>query len=946
MFLTLLQACETPGAGRSRRVDRLNPIIPMSKAPHKSQTAMMRQWADLKRDFPACLILFRLGDFYEAFNEDAAVLAEVCGLTLTSRPVSKGTRIPMAGVPYHAVDGYIAQLVKAGVRVAIAEQTGGESSPEKRSRMSRPASRSAAADGAVSNGAGAGSAAGAGGREIIRREVVRVVTAGTLVEGDLLESSVDNFLAALSIGEDGLGLAHLELSTGDFSTTDFIGDGADARVVDELTRLRPAELLVPEATASSRSAWLESLGDRLSRLGCPTQVVVRPSWHFEFEIARRSILEHFGAERLDGYGCAERVLAAGAAGAAIAYVLETQRGTAGQIMRLSTYDVSGYLVLDAVSRRSLEISRAMRDGRVKGSLLWVIDMTVCAMGGRTLRRWVERPLAVQARIESRLDAVQALLDADLSRDALRAVMKRVPDLERLTNRVVAGYAGPRELAGLADGLLEVPELVACIDSEPTWADRLPSFDAEPLAALGDMLRAALADDPPATLDGTVFRRGFDPALDAIHDSVAAAREWIAGLEARERSRTGIERIKVGYNKVFGYFLSVPKRMADDVPADWIRKQTLVDQERYVTPELKEREGEVLEAERRISERERALFAELVAAVVAGAEGPLSAARDIGRLDALSSLAEVARRYDYSRPEIDDSGELEIRAGRHPVVERMQAEPFVPNDLTLRAGEIALLTGPNMAGKSTIGRQAALITILAHVGCFVPARSARIGLADRVFTRIGAHDEIAAGQSTFMVEMVETANILNHATARSLVILDELGRGTSTYDGIAIAWAVIEYLHDGPTKGPRTIFATHYHELTALAERLARVTNLSMAVAETDRGIRFLHRVEAGAADRSYGVHVAELAGLPRDVVRRAWEILGTLEADAGVPLQQASGRPARDVRGDIPEQLPLLAPVEREHPAVRALRELDPDNLSPLEALEALYELRSRAMKG
>lgn len=905
----------------------------MPKPSKPTKTSMMRQWSALKRDFPACLILFRLGDFYEAFNEDASVLADTCGVTLTSRPVSKGTRIPMAGVPYHAVDGYIAQLVRAGVRVAIAEQTGGESSPEKRSRMSRPPDRE---DGDSASGGGSSGT-------IIRREVVRVVTAGTLIEGDLLDASSDNYLAALAIDDEGIGLAHLDLSTGRFATTDFDGPDAGARAIDEISRLRPAELLVPESTSSSRAEWLDALDEWLEALGCPTPLVKRPGWHFEFENARRSILDHFRADGLDAYGCADRTLAAGAAGAALAYVLETQRGTADQIMRLSTYDPAGHLVLDAVSRRSLELTRSMREGGVKGSLLWVIDLTQCPMGGRAIRRWIERPLAQIEAIERRLDAVEALTAVDASRESLRAILKRVPDIERLTNRVVAGYAGPRELARLADGLLEIPALAECLASEAEWRVCLPDVEPDVAAALGERIRSVLVDDAPATLDGSTFRRGVDPALDAIHESVAAAREWIAGLEGRERKATGIERIKVGYNRVFGYYLGVPKRFADDVPETWIRKQTLVDSERYVTPELKEREREVLEAERRIAERERALFAELIESVVAEASHVLEAARIIGQLDALASLAEAARRHDYVRPIIDDTGELEIRDGRHPVVERMQSDPFVPNDLTLRPGEIVLLTGPNMAGKSTIGRQAALIVILAHAGSFVPARAARVGLADRVFTRIGAHDEIAAGRSTFMVEMVETANILNHVTARSVVILDELGRGTSTYDGIAIAWAVIEYLHDGPVSGPRTIFATHYHELTALADRLKRVTNLSMAVAETDRGIRFLHRVEPGPADRSYGVHVAELAGLPKEVVLRAWDILGMLEREGGVPLQGAGSRPPGD---GGPAQLPLLAPVEREHPAVTALRELDPDELTPREALALVYALRERAVKG
>jgi DNA mismatch repair protein MutS len=595
------------------------------------------------------------------------------------------------------------------------------------------------------------------------------------------------------------------------------------------------------------------------------------------------------------------------------------------------------MTLDAATRRNLELSTTLRGDGSRGSLLWVLDATETPMGGRRLRAWLDQPLLDRGRIERRLDAVEALVGAARLRAELRSRLKGLPDIERLTNRVVAGYAGPRELLALARGLRAVPALAEQCAAAVGLPAPLTGLCRQDVAGLADRIERTIAEDPPITLGvAGVIRPGFAPELDAIHHGVEEAREWIAQLEPRERKRTGIRKLKVGYNKVFGYYIAVPTSQAAAVPADYTRKQTLVDSERYITPELKERESEVLHAEERIVALERELFTALVTEVASTAGELLAAARDVATLDALVALAEVAVRHGYVRPMLDEGRALAISAGRHPVVERMRPEvPFVPNDLAIGEGEIILLTGPNMAGKSTIGRQVALIVLLAQIGSFVPAEAARIGVVDRIFTRIGAQDEIAAGQSTFMVEMVETAGILHHATPRSLIILDELGRGTSTYDGMAIAWAVLEHIHNDPRLGARTLFATHFHELTALAELLPRVRNLNMAVTETDQGVAFLHRVEPGAADRSYGVHVAELAGLPRDVVARAWSILQRLEADGQVPLQSSGHRPP--TRGG---QLTFLAPPPEEHPAVAALRRLDLNGLTPLEALTRLYELQ------
>lgn len=940
-----------------------------------SDSSMLRQWAEIKAQFSDCLIFFRLGDFYEAFNEDAERFAGVCDVVLTSRPVSKDRRIPMAGVPFHAVDGYIAQLVRAGVKVAIVEQSGGDGGADKRSRMSRAGMSQADAKGdsgratttaepsvptttaepsvpatAPSPDAASGpavrTAKPAARPKLMAREVVRVVTPGTLIEGDLLEARQANYLAALVCAPkgDGVGLAHLDISTGAFATTDF--DGADSlrHAFDELVRLRPAEVVVPEPQSATDDAFTARLKEQLSQSGLPTVVMGHARWQFEDANARRVLLEHFGATTLRAYGCEDRPLACAAAGAALGYALVAQRGRLAQVTGLATYAVDDYMTLDAATRRNLEISVTLRGDARGGTLLSVLDTTRTALGARTLRAWLDRPLVDAARIAHRHDAVGALVDAPEARAAMRDALAGTPDLERLVNRAVAGYAGPREVLALARAARAVPAVATIVSAAGgTTVQHLGGLCRQDVSEVAARIERTLVDEPPAVFGsaGTI-RPGASAALDALHEGISAARAWIASLEGRERERTGLRKLKVGYNRVFGYYLELPKSMADSAPEDYERRQTLVDNERYVTPELKAREAEVLGGEEQIQALERTIFRDLVADVAAAAPVLLAAARDLGILDALASLADVAATHHYVRPSLDDSRSLELVGARHPVVERRVAgAPFVPNDIGLAEGEIVLLTGPNMAGKSTVGRMVAHVVLLAQVGSFVPADRARIGLVDRIFTRIGAQDELAAGQSTFMVEMVETANILHHATPRSLIILDELGRGTSTYDGIAIAWAVLEHVHNHPRLGARTLFATHYHELTALSELLPRVRNLSMKVAETDGRIVFLHRVVDGAADRSYGVHVAELAGLPQSVVRRAWALLERLEEGDGVPLQEAVGRPVADEQGQLSLFAP--APTAAPHPALDALRAMDLDGLTPLEALTRLYELRRMA---
>ncbi|MCX6033319.1 MAG: DNA mismatch repair protein MutS [Chloroflexi bacterium] len=940
-------------------------------------TPMRSQYLAIKKQYPDIILLFRLGDFYETFDDDAVIVSSVCDVVLTSRPVGADERVPLAGVPYHAVDGYIAKLINAGYKVAIAEQIGNE--PPK-------------------------------GEKLVPRVVRRVVTPGTLVEPGLLPEKRNNYLAALvfdgaplppqSWGESGApppsqtwresgapppsqtwgesdsprsrgaggaaGLAYADISTGEFATTE-ISDGADVqrRVAEELGRLAPAELLWPakdprwagrttdDEARTTHHAARTPPSDTIPSWLQPYHVTPYAAWRFEESTARQALLEHFRAASLDGYGCAEKPLAVRAAGALIQYLCETQRDNVAQIAGLRTYDISEYMLLDEATRRNLELIESIRGGTVQGSLLGVLDVTLTPMGGRLLRRWLNQPLLDVAALNRRLDAVTAWhADAPL-RTELRGLLRGLGDLERWTNRAVQGIALPRDLVGVREGLARVEKIrgqgaggrrqEAGGRSQGSGADVQDAavrntqyaVHLNPCPDIAALLAQALADEPPATLNTTgVIRPGFSAELDGIHIAIRDAREWIANLETVERQRTGIRSLKVGYNKVFGYYIEVTTANAALVPADYIRKQTLVNAERYITPELKEYEALVLNAEERILELEGQLYRQVLAQIAAAAPRLLAAAAAVAELDVFASLAEVAEANRYVRPTLADDRVIDIKAGRHPVVEKLHTgEPFTPNDAYLSSEQaIVILTGPNMSGKSSYLRQVAHIVLLAQIGAYVPADSARIGLVDRIFTRIGASDEIARGQSTFMVEMVETANILHHATNRSLLILDEIGRGTSTYDGLAIAWAVVEYIHNHPGLRAKTLFATHYHELTDLAERLPHVVNFNVAVAEQGDAVVFLHKVVPGAADRSYGVHVAQLAGLPKPVVARAQEILADLEASG------AAG-PRRSVAPTTLHQLSLFS---REDPIIVELRSLDVNSLSPLAALNKLYELQQR----
>ena len=849
-------------------------------------TPIRKQYLQIKRQYPEAILFFRLGDFYETFDQDAEVASRELDIVLTSRNVAKGMRVPMAGIPYHAAENYLARLIEKGYHVAICEQVGDQ--PIK---------------------------------GLVPRKVTRVVTPGTIVEPGLLPGDANNYLACIVSQDNRVGVAYADITTGEFAATEMHSPDNSTALRAELIRLGPAEVLHPESL---------SLGD-----GLPGHTTAWPNWRFEVGRCQEVLERHFQVATLDGYGLRGQLLAICAAGAIVQYLGETQPAALKLITEMSTYQVSEFMSLDAATRRNLELTETIRDKSKRGSLLGVLDDTITPMGRRMIHQWVSKPLLDINQIRGRQDGVAYFVANGLVRAEVRAAIKPLGDVERLTQRVVAGLAQPRDLIGLRSSLGRIPRLRQLLpEEEPALGDILRNFSL--CSQELELLRSALSDDPPATLQHIgVIRQGYSAELDGVIERSRHAREWIASLEGVERKRTGIKSLKVGFNKVFGYYLEITRANADMAPAEYIRKQTLVNAERYITPELKEYETLVLNAEERIHEIELRLFREVCERLSETANELLATARSIAQLDALASLAEVAATRGYVRPEVVEADTLDIRGGRHPVVEQLlSGERFVPNDAVFAPGErIRIITGPNMSGKSTFLRQVALIVLMAQVGSFVPAEAAQIGLVDRIFTRIGAQDEIYAGQSTFMVEMVETANILHHATNRSLLILDEIGRGTSTYDGVSIAWAVVEYIHNHPHLRAKTLFATHYHELTQLGDLLPGVSNYNVAVSEADGKVVFLHKIVPGGADRSYGIHVGQLAGLPGPVVQRASEILQQLEASSGKAVH---------LNPLAPQQMALFPET---NPLLEELKSLDVNTLSPIEALNKLYEWRKKYLK-
>jgi len=821
-------------------------------------TPVMRQYREAKEQHPDGILMFRLGDFYEIFFEDAEIAAPVMGVTLTSRPLGKTGRAPMCGVPHHAWQSYVGKLLRAGHKVVVCDQV-------------EPAGK----------------------HKVVRRDVTRVLTPGTVVEDAYLDPSRPNYLVAAWTRGSEAGLAACEVSTGELLLCQLPRE----RLNSELRRLAPAELLTPPEVEEYR---------------------------FDPVRGQQRLRDLLGIAFPASIGAADSPLAVGAAGVVLDYLKQNQHRIAPGSFTVRTYSPDSTMPLDVATVRNLELP----------ALVQLIDRTRTPIGARRLRAWLGAPMRDAESIELRLAGVAELASSADLREALATALKPVGDLERLASRAAQGHANARELVALRRSLEAIPALQAALGAGEALVIRELAGQISSAPELAAKLSAALVEDPPAVArEGGAIRAGFDSELDAISEASRSAREWIAALEASERRRTRIRSLKVGFNKVFGYYIEVSNANAIAIPADYIRKQTLTGAERYLTPELKEKEAVVLTAQERIAQRELEILQELGAAVAESASLLRSSAHAIGMIDALLSLAVTAAEHGWRRPEVNAGLRLSIKGGRHPLVESaLPAGAFVPNDLELSSDEdqIVILTGPNMAGKSTYLRQAAVIVLLAQCGSFVPAESAVVGLADRIFTRVGAHDDITAGMSTFMVEMTETANILNHGTRSSLVILDEVGRGTSTYDGLSIAQAVVEHLHESAKLGCRTLFATHYHELTALAERFPRVRNQRVEVLEDGETVRFLHRVVPGGADRSYGIHVAALAGLPSGVIARARQVLADLERQR--PLE--------------PPALQLGLPMElAPDPLRKELQDIEPDSLSPLEALQKLYELRARLIE-
>ncbi|RJP70765.1 MAG: DNA mismatch repair protein MutS [Candidatus Abyssobacteria bacterium SURF_17] len=861
-------------------------------------TPMLRQYNRIKDRHRNSILFFRMGDFYEMFFEDAKVASAILEIALTSRDSTrKEDRVPMCGVPYHAAKGYIAKLLRAGKTVAICEQV---------------------EDPKLAKG-------------IVRREVVRVITPGTILEPELLDENASNFLAAAHISDRGIGVAFADISTGEFQATEREGSNVHELLVEELLRVGPSEFLF------SSSAMDSALKASLNR-NC-ANIPLRPldDWIFSLSQATTLLTSHYGLHSLSGLGLDHMPLATSAAGAVLHYLKETCRASLHHLKRPAPFIRSEYMILDVNTQRNLELQGTLRDKSKRGSLLGILDATITSMGTRRLRNWITHPLMDRERILARQEAIAELVQSNALRIRIRNVLKEIHDVERLVGRICGPGANARDMVMLKDSLLRMPVLKETLRETSARLMQAAYQSLDPVEDVTSLIVRALVDAPPVTItEGNIIRDGYSPELDSLRTLVRDGKDWIAQLQKKEIRRTGISSLKVSYNKVFGYYIEVTKPNLSLVPPDYIRKQTLVNAERFVTPELKEREAAILGAEEKMTALEGDLFRALREQVCGQTERIQTNADLVAEVDTVQSLAHVAAANDYCRPEISTSFELKLEEGRHPVLEQLNlGQPFVPNDTDIdERGALLVITGPNMAGKSTYLRQVALIVLMAQMGGFVPARQAAIGLVDRIFTRVGASDNLVGGESTFMVEMSETANILNNATRQSLIVLDEIGRGTSTYDGMSIAWAVAEHIHNNI--GAKTLFATHYHELTDLAKELRRVKNLNVAVREWNNQVVFLYKVIDGSSDHSYGIHVAKLAGLPGNVIARAREVLSELE---GV-------NPARRLKPTSESnQLQLFAPVAAASPLEDELKSLDIDRLTPLEALAKLAELKRKLNK-
>lgn len=864
----------------------------------------MRQYLAIKAQHKDAILFFRMGDFYEMFYDDAKTASEVLGLTLTSRAHGKASEVPLAGFPHHALDPYLAKMIRAGYRVAICEQV----EDPKLAKI------------------------------VVKREVTEVVTPGSILADDLLSSRRNNFLLAIHPLQKIAGLAQMDISTGEFMVGEVPLESADGGLREAILNIEPAEILIAEEHAD----WL-----RQKVLTTTAMLVTRrEGWQFAYDYAYEKLTKHFQTLTLKGFGCDDLTAGICAAGAALSYLKENQKSELAHFTQLTRLNNREYVAIDVATRRNLELVRSLRNDDQKGTLLSVLDRTRTAMGGRRMVQWILQPLRAIDKINARLDAIAELLQRKTERADLAELLRGMGDLERLVAKVTTARANARELLAVRFAQQKIPELKRSLANFETPLLRAAFSGLQELAALTQELAAAIVDDPPLIVtDGRIIRAGYSEELDRLRSLSLSGKDWIAKLQASERERSGIGSLKVGYNKVFGYYIEVTNPNLAKVPANYIRKQTLANAERYITPELKEYEEQVLQAEEKMVALEYELFDRLRQKVAAHATALQENARFMAGLDCLLSLAELASEQHYCRPALNDAATIEIKDGRHPVVEKLLpfGEKFVPNDTYLddTGHQIIIITGPNMAGKSTYLRQVALIVLLAQIGSFVPAAKASIGAVDKIFTRVGASDNLAGGESTFLVEMNETANILHNATARSLVILDEIGRGTSTYDGLSIAWAVVEYLHDNAKVAARTLFATHYHELNELANRHPRVKNYNVLVKEWGDQVVFLRKIVEGGSDHSYGIQVAQLAGLPKPVIQRAKQVLATLEQQA---IERDELPAAATNQHSRPKQMDIF--VEHDRHLRQALLEIDVNQVTPLEALQKLASLQKLAAEG
>lgn len=874
-------------------------------------TPMMKQYMETKSQYQDCILFYRLGDFYEMFFEDALTASRELEITLTGKNCGQEEKAPMCGVPYHAVEGYLNRLVAKGYKVSICEQV---------------------EDPKTTKG-------------IVKREVVRIVTPGTNLDTQALDETKNNYIMCIVYIADRYGVSVADISTGDYFVTE-IPDSA--KLLDEIYRFSPSEIICNEAFYMS-GVDMDGMKDRLG-----ITIYSLESWYFDDEVCRKKLLEHFEVSSFAGLGLADYDCGIISAGALLQYLLETQKNSLSNLTHITPYAAGKFMMIDSSTRRNLELCETLREKQKRGSLLWVLDKTKTAMGARTLRKYVEQPLIDKTEIIRRLDAVQELKEQAISREEIREYLSPVYDLERLITKIAYGSANPRDLTAFRSSLEMLPALLYILQEMKAELLKDLAVDLDPLEDLCILVKKAIREDPPIAMkEGNIINDGYNEEVDKLRRAKSDGKDWLAKLENDEREKTGIKNLKIKYNKVFGYYLEVTNSYKEMVPEYYTRKQTLANAERYITPELKELEDMILGAEDKLYALEYELYSEVRDLIASQIERIQKTAKAVAALDAFASLALVAERNNYVRPKINEKGVIDIKEGRHPVVERMiPNEMFISNDTYLddKKHRISIITGPNMAGKSTYMRQTALIALMAQIGSFVPAKSANIGLSDRIFTRVGASDDLASGQSTFMVEMTEVANILRNATSKSLLILDEIGRGTSTFDGLSIAWAVIEYISDSRLLGAKTLFATHYHELTELEGKIDNVNNYCIAVKEKGDDIVFLRKIVKGGADKSYGIQVAKLAGVPELVIGRAKEIVEELsDEDITARVSEIASKervvkkkPKVKKYDDVDIAQMSLFDTVKDDDVLEELKNLDVGNMTPIDALNTIYRLQNK----